>query len=55
LLMRLPPVSFLRSHDFLATSLLYYLGPSFSLCLSPLSPFYFLFSLFFSVGWISLL
>ncbi|KAJ5518448.1 hypothetical protein N7453_000870 [Penicillium expansum] len=23
---------FLRSHDFLATSLLYYLGPSFSLC-----------------------
>ena len=39
---------FLRSHDFLATSLLYYLGPSFSLCLSfPLSPFYFLFSIFY--------
>ncbi|KUM55835.1 hypothetical protein ACN42_g11401 [Penicillium freii] len=42
---------FLRSHDFLATSLLYYLGPSFSLCLfffspSP-SPFYFLSSLFY--------
>ena len=39
---------FLRSHDFLATSLLlYYLGPSFSLCFPP-SPFLFtfLFSIF---------
>lgn len=35
---------FLRSHDFLATSLLYYLGPSFSVF--PPFPFTFLFSIF---------